>query len=470
MQTGRFEDARQLLADHTARRRNDHEAIAMLGQIAMIERDLPLAESMAMRALRGDRRRADYHAMLAEILTTAGRHKEAIARFEQAIKCHAGYEAAYAGKAETWLRMGRTEKALETARSCPDSPLTAVPHARALIRLKQYDDAIAIAQQHANTTSIPLDVQRGLWFALATACERAERFEDAFEAATQGNALSAGGWSDEAAQTRNETLMRIFSSDQVARLPRVNSDDERLIFIVGIPRCGSTLTEQIIDAHSQAIGLGEIETLGRLVLDMPEHLGARLPWPDLLNEVNEPSMASLAKTYLADIDAAAGSATRVIDKQLGNIIHIGLINLLFPKARIIHCTRDPMDMGLSCWMQKFAPGTNTWANNLTSLGQMIRRTDALMTHWKQTLNLNLLEVPYEALVGDLDLWARRILDFCELPFEDDCLRFWESGRTVLTLSNDQVRQPIYGSAVGRHKAWGALLNPLRASLGQTRPD
>ena len=260
--------------------------------------------------------------------------------------------------------------------------------------------------------------------------------------------------------------MRIFSRDKIIQLPRANVQDDRLVFIVGIPRCGSTLTEQIIDAHSQAIGLGEIETLGRLLVDMPAQLGTKLPWPDVLDEVNESAMELIANTYLASIDAAAGSATRVVDKQLGNIVHVGLIALLFPKARIIHCTRDPMDMGLSCWMQKFAPGTNAWANELTSLGHMIRRTDTLMSHWKQSMDLNLLEVPYEALVADLDTWSRRILDFCDLPFEEDCLRFWESGRTVLTLSNDQVRQPIYGSAVGRHRAWGALLDPLRTALDQ----
>jgi hypothetical protein len=115
-------------------------------------------------------------------------------------------------------------------------------------------------------------------------------------------------------------------------------------------------------------------------------------------------------------------------------------------------------------MQKFPPGTNAWASDLASLGHMWRLTDKLMRHWQSVLDLNVLEVNYEALVADLEPQTRRILDFCDLPFEPACLRFWESGRTVLTLSSDQVRKPIYGTAVGRHEAWGARLGPLQEAL------
>ncbi len=464
MQSGQMADARTLLNDHTNQHRQDHEALAMLAQIALIHRELEQGEALAMRALRGDRKRADYHALLAELLTTAGRHKEAIARYEQAIKCHPKYEAAYAGKAETWLRMGRTEKAMETAAACPNSPLTAVPHTRALIRMKRYDEAIDVAGQHTSATSIPVDVQRGIWFALALACERAGRFDEAFEAASQANALSMGGWTEEQTVQHNTMLAEVFASGAIGQLPHANCNDERPIFIVGLPRCGSTLTEQIIDAHSEATGLGEIETLGRLIMNMPEQLGTRLPWPALLSETNEPGLQSIAQAYLKVYDTQAPGMKRVVDKQLGNIVHLGLIALLFPKARIIHCTRHPMDLCLSCWMQKFPPGTNAWASDLASLGHMWRLTDKLMRHWQSVLDLNVLEVNYEALVADLEPQTRRILDFCDLPFEPACLRFWESGRTVLTLSSDQVRKPIYGTAVGRHEAWGARLGPLQEAL------
>jgi hypothetical protein len=225
------------------------------------------------------------------------------------------------------------------------------------------------------------------------------------------------------------------------------------------------LVEQIIDAHPDAAGVGEIETLGQLIMEMPERLGTTLPWPDLLQETNERGLTEIAEAYLADLKARAPKGSKVVDKQLGNFIHAGMISLLFPKARIIHCTRDPMDLGLSIWTQKLPPGTNAFASDLKSIGQSWRLAQDLMEHWSGVLTYPMLDVNYEELVADLEGQTRRVLEFCGLPFDERCLRFWESGRTVLTLSSDQVRRPIYGSSVGRHAAWGGLLDGLRDGVG-----
>ena len=141
--------------------------------------------------------------------------------------------------------------------------------------------------------------------------------------------------------------------------------------------------------------------------------------------------------------------------------------MLFPKARIIPCRRHPMDAGLSCWIRKFAPGTNGWTGTLEGIAEFHRECEAWMTDWRAVLPLPILEVRYERLVDDLDGEARRLIDFCGLEWEDRCLRFWETGRTVLTLSADQVRRPLYAHAAGRHAAWGAMLDPLRERLGET---
>ena len=147
-------------------------------------------------------------------------------------------------------------------------------------------------------------------------------------------------------------------------------------------------------------------------------------------------------------------------------MHLGLIALLFPKARVIHCQRHPMDLGVTCWMQKLPPGTNPWAASLEAIGATYRLAESLMDHWKQVLDIPILEVRYEHLVEDLGGQVRQILEFCDLEFDPICLRFWETGRTVLTLSSDQVRKPIYASSVGRHVAWGDHLTPLREALGE----
>jgi tetratricopeptide (TPR) repeat protein len=461
MRAGHIGQAEELLREHAASRPNDHEALALLAQIALMLRRLDEAESLLMQALRGDRKRADYHALLAEVLTTAGRHREAIGRYDQALKIHGDYDAAHAGKAETYLRMGKMDRAIASIERAPDTPITAIPRLRALTRQGDYEEAIAVARRHLPATKATNDVQRGLWFGLGQACERAKRYDEAFEAFTHANTLSTGGWTEDIDQRRNDTLMDAFSTEAMPTLPRSECQSDRPVFVVGLPRCGSTLVEQIIDAHPDAAGVGEIETLGQLIMEMPERLGTTLPWPDLLQETNERGLTEIAEAYLADLKARAPKGSKVVDKQLGNLIHIGLISLLFPKARIIHCTRDPMDLGLSIWTQKLPPGTNAFASDLKSIGQSWRLAQDLMEHWDDVLTYPILKVSYEELVADLEGQTRRILEFCGLSFDERCLRFWESGRTVLTLSSDQVRQPIYGSSVGRHKGWGALLDPLR---------
>jgi tetratricopeptide (TPR) repeat protein len=465
LRAGQVSDARILLQEHVSRRRNDHEAFAILAQLATIERQYDDAESHIRKALRGDRRRADYHALYAELLTTQGRFRDAIARYDQALKGAPGYEAAVAGKAEVYLRMGQPERALQVAEKGPDRPSTAVPRARAMVRLGRAEEAAALARRHLPARDASADVQRGLWFVLGRAEAATGRYAEAADAFRAGNDLSARGWAAEGDEHRNAMLMETFTTEAMPTLPRASNTDDRPVFVVGLLRSGSTLVEQILDAHPQAAGVGEIETLPRLIVGMQEHLGTRLPWPALLSEANELGMSAVANAYLAELDRLAPDAARVIDKQLGNFMHLGAIQLLFPAARVIHCTRHPMDLGLSCWEQKLPPGTNAWAADLTAIGQTWRLTEALMQHWRATLDLPVLEVRYESLVRDLDAEVHRILDFCDLPFDPACLRFWETGRTVLTLSSDQVRRPIYASSVGRHEPWGTHLAPLQRALG-----
>ncbi|MCH2139879.1 MAG: sulfotransferase [Phycisphaerales bacterium] len=465
IQGGHLNSANELLREHVQKRARDHEAFAIMGQIASMERRLDDAESMLMRALRGDRKRADYHALLGEILMTSGRHKEAIARFEQAAKLHTGYDAAYAGMAEACLRMGDVDRAMTVLTKGPDTPITAVPHVRALIRHQDFEAAIALVHKHLPATNSPQDVQRGLWFAKASACERAGRFAEAFEAASQGNALSAGSWSSEQALAMQRDMREIFSADSIKSLPIASNQDDSPVFIVGLLRSGSTLTEQIIDAHSTAFGAGESELLPGLLTSVQEKYQTMVPWPAALREINEVVLDEIAKEYLSEIRRMAPGAVRIADKQLGNLLNLGAIQLLFPRARVVHCVRHPMDLGLSCWMQKLPPGTNHWASDLNTIGEMIRLADELMTHWKSVLDLPILEVRYENMVANLDAEVERLLHFCDLTSEPACLRFWESGRTVLTLSSDQVRRPIYASSVDRHRAWGEHLDPLRDALG-----
>ena len=461
--------AESLCQEHLKRKPRDHEALAMLAHILLTTGRYREAEATLSKAIAKDSKRADYQALMAEILTTTGRHREALARYDRSLKIKPDFEAALAGKCETYLRMGKPDKTIKviesTAGGSHASPLLAIVHGRALIRSGDAPQAEQIVRRHLPGDGINIEHRRSLWFVAALAAEKQGQFDQAAELYDQANAVVNAEWHVEQAMNHRQRVEEVFKEKGYPSLPRSECDDESMIFIVGMLRSGSTLTEQIIDAHPQAAGLGELDAMSILVQAMPEVLGTALPYPACLEETNELGLTSMAGAYLDQVKAMAPKAVRRVDKQLGNFTFLGLISLLFPKARVIHCQRHPMDTGLSCWTQKFAPGTNEWATSQKAVGAFYREQEAWMERWKEIIPLPVLNVFYEDLVDDLEAQSRRIIEFCGLDWDDRCLRFWESGRTVLTLSSDQVRQPIYQRSARRHEAWGDSLATLRNALG-----
>ena len=225
-------------------------------------------------------------------------------------------------------------------------------------------------------------------------------------------------------------------------------------------RSGSTLTEQIIDAHPNGKGLGELENLPRILNTAFGEDLLSSKWPSL----DTAQLDELASAYLLGAQCNTNE-TVLVDKQLGNYQFVGVIKKLFPNAKIIHCTRNPLSMGVSCYAQKLPPYTNAWASDLHSIGHFYNEYMRMMRHWNDCLGSAMLEVSYEELVANQETTTRRILDFCGLDFNPKCIEFWKTGRTVLTLSQDQVRRPMYTSSIARHEQFGELLSPLRDALG-----
>jgi tetratricopeptide (TPR) repeat protein len=476
--SGLTDQAEQLLRAVLKRNPKDHEAMAMLAQVLIRRRAFDEAQPLIQRAISADRKRADYHALSGELHIVIGKPTEALSRFDAALKLHPAYDAAIAGRTDALLRLGRYDDALKTAQSGPDTPVLAGIHARALRRSGNAEAARAIAERHtsndAQRGNTPLELSRTLWFELGHACTALGDVSGAHDAFLTANARSIPPEAtledmleaiEAEADRQLDVLLEAFSSEAWPTLPQSEVDADLPVLIVGLPRCGSTLVEQIIASHPNGAGAGELETLPAIATTMQTRLGARLPFPACLAETNEHQLTAVALDYLKVLRHAGKRATRVVDKQLGNMMFVGLAGLLLPKARVIHCTRHPMDLGLSCWTQKFPPGTNLWATDQAAIARQWHRSQRLMDHWANVEPLPMLEVCYERLVEDLEVEVRRILAFVGLPFDEACLQFWKTKRTVLTLSHDQVRRPLYASSVGRHKAWGDLLGPMRDVLG-----
>ncbi|MHC4991524.1 MAG: sulfotransferase family protein, partial [Planctomycetota bacterium] len=297
-----------------------------------------------------------------------------------------------------------------------------------------------------------------------SACERNGDYDDAFEAHRAANNAVAQPFDPDAFANLIDRLQDVFTRETLSRLPKPASPSELPVFIAGMPRSGTTLVEQIIDAHPQAVGAGEIGDMQSAANAMQTDIGSLDPYPECVRDLAPEDVELLSGRYLEHLARIGPSAARVVNKSLDNWMTLGLVAVLFPSATIVHCRRDPRDTCVSCYMSNILPQRYPFVTDLGHLGFVYRQYERLMTHWRQVLDLKVLEVTYEGLVDDLEADARRIIEFCGLPWDEQCLRFHASGRVVKTLSYDQVRQPIYRSSIARHQRFERHLGPLLDAL------
>ena len=244
----------------------------------------------------------------------------------------------------------------------------------------------------------------------------------------------------------------------------VGEPSPKPIFIVGMPRSGTTLVEQILASHPQVYGAGELKLLDRAVVEVHSTMREVLAYPEIALHMSDEHFRELGRRYLAGIQQLAPAATRITDKMPSNFVFVGLIHLALPNATIIHTVRDPVDTCISCFSKLFTEG-NFQTYDLAELGRYYRHYKALMAHWRHALPPGrILDVKYEDTVADVEGVARRIVAHCGLPWDQNCLDFHRTERVVRTSSATQVRRPIYASSIGRRHAYGALLEPLLAEL------
>ncbi|WP_119392906.1 tetratricopeptide repeat-containing sulfotransferase family protein [Taklimakanibacter lacteus] len=236
------------------------------------------------------------------------------------------------------------------------------------------------------------------------------------------------------------------------------------VFVVGMPRSGTTLTEQILASHPLIWGAGERSDFNEILKDLGFDALRSPNFPQSIRAVAPKSIRELASRYVADISRGARDARRVVNKLPHNFEYLGLIALTFPKAKIVHCRRDPMDNCLSCFMQTFNEA-HAYNRDLETLGLYYREYHRLMRHWKSVLPLEVFELPYEEMVAEQEAMSRSLIAFTGLEWDDACLAFHDTDRSVSTPSRWQVRQPIYRSSVKAWRAYEKHLGPLKDALG-----
>jgi tetratricopeptide (TPR) repeat protein len=320
----------------------------------------------------------------------------------------------------------------------------------------------------ARASGAPPEDRLELEFTLGKALMDVGDADGAFAHLNAGNRLKRAAMPYDVREDEAQfaAIARVLDGARLAASAGGGDPSDRPVFIVGMPRSGTTLVEQILASHPQVHGAGELPALEAILVDRLGYALSPIERVQRLAGLRMEDFAAMGSAYVRRLATLAPGAARVTDKMPSNFRWAGLIRLMLPNARIVHCRRDPVDTCLSCYARKFSRG-QPFAYDLRDLGLYYRAYDALMAHWRALLPPDrFIEVGYEAVVDDLESQARRLIAFCGLPWDDACLAFHQTRRPVRTASVNQVRRPLYRTSLARWTAFEAHLGPLLEVLGR----
>jgi len=437
-------------------------------------------------------------------LQQLGRMHAAIGYFEQALELQPDYSEALVDFARTLLQLGRAEEAIAPLEQAiivdPDNSVAQIGLAMALKQLGRTEDAVLALEQllslqpgcgeaHYQLSMIRPESGRiaGLeeivsdpelskhdasycQFALGNLYQNDESWDQAFEHFQKANALKRSTLDYDADQNKKiiDKLIDVYSSEFFANKSHLGSESQLPVFIVGMPRSGTTLVEQIISSHPSVHGAGELEAIRGANLAIAERLLDKGPHPECMTHIDESLAAEHAQVYLEELSRHDPSAARITDKFPRNYAAIGLIRTLFPKARIVHCKRDALDNCVSLYCYCFPLMAGTF--ELTELAEFYLGYERLMAHWEELFGDDIFTVRYEDLVTNQEQVSRQLIEFVGLDWDESCLDFQNNERNVSTPSNMQVRKPMYTSSVNRWKHYEAHLHPLIDTLSANQGE
>jgi tetratricopeptide (TPR) repeat protein len=405
------------------------------------------------------------HYNLGNLLRAKGDYDVAIVHYKQALASSPGFADAWNNMGVALAERGDLEAAREAYRKSVEADPTRAAYHRNLASHKRFepgDPQLAVIEELArNPQRVPEGERIDLQFALGKAYADLKQHERSFGHLLAGNALKRAqiAYDESAAMAYMGRIRATFPAELMRAKAGAGDPSAVPVFIVGMPRSGTTLIEQIIASHPKAAGAGELLDLDNIARSVPG-------FPEAISGVSGEDLRALGARYVAAIRPIAPAAERLADKMPWNFHFCGLIHLALPNARIIHARRDAIDTCLSCFSILFDGDSNVYTYDLGELGRFYRAYESLMAHWRAVLPPEvMLEVQYEDVVADLEAQARRIVAHCGLDWDDACLAFHKTRRPVRTSSIAQVRQPIYNSSVGRWRPYGKQLRPLFDGLG-----
>jgi Flp pilus assembly protein TadD len=483
---------------------NDWEALHMLGR-AQLATDRPFEAAISLE--RAAARRPNLPSVLLDLAHAYGsckRHPAAVETFRKLLELEPDNVEALGGLAFSLRPMNRANEALASLEKAtqlapkelrwlcelggleeelgdfdaavaifrsaleqkPKYP-TAVAHLLALRKGLEDPSLVVKAEEHLAARDIVKPVRVQLEFALGKHFDAAKDFDGAFRHYAAANDIVAEGrkYKPLAVEAHVSRLISTFDRALFEAKRALGSESERPLFVIGMPRSGTTLTEQILASHREIAGAGELGYFNYMAYTLSREAGLEGDLATYAPSLDGTALKRCFTGYLEQLDEVSADAARVVDKMPMNFMQLGLIALAFPRARVIHCRRDPLDTCLSCYFENFHEDQR-YSTKLESLGHYYRQYERLMQHWARALPLPILEMRYEDTVADTEAQARRLIEFCGLEWDESCLDFHRTSRAVNTPSRWQVRQPIYSSSVERWRRYEKHLGPLREALAR----
>jgi tetratricopeptide (TPR) repeat protein len=490
-----IEDVVRRASEERARQARDACA---RGDVHFLQGEFPAALERFREAVRLHPTVADYHHRLACAERSADQPMEVEGHLLEAVRLNPRFGGAHEGLAAWYLQQGEIVRALEHSakavalwprepgiqitRACvlagnaqtreameilealmaagSTDPRLAATFAHIAPMIGQEARAAAMLERAMESKSVSPHVRTQFHFSAANLYEATGCHEQAFAHARKANAGVKRHYDPAAHAAWTQRQIGAYNKRNLAALPRATHGSRRPVFIVGMPRSGTSLVEQILATHPDVFGGGELK-----LLNLTANALAHAPWArdtagtHRLDTLSVNRANGVAAVYVKGIEALNSTARYVTDKMPLNFETLGIAEMLLPDCHIIHCVRDPRDTCLSCYFTSFAEG-NEFSFDLAHLATYYRDYRTLMDHWKQVLTVPMIEVRYEDVVADKEAQTRRLLEFLDLPWDERCLAFHENKRYVATSSRDQVRRPIYSSSVGRWKHYEKYIPEL----------
>ncbi|HTV38265.1 MAG TPA: sulfotransferase, partial [Xanthobacteraceae bacterium] len=420
---------------------NNHDAVNLMGRVAFERGDLDAALKHYRRALALKPDLADAYNNMGNVLKELGHLQDAESAYLQALELDAGIAGVYVNLADS-------------KKFAPGDP-----HLAAMEELAGKADGLS------KTDRMQLD------FGLGKAYADLKDYDRSFRHLLAGNAAKRAtiAYDEAATFALFDRIEQVFTGELIGTKSGAGEPSTMPIFVIGMPRSGTTLVEQIIASHPLVYGAGELQTLNDVILNVRGGDGNVILYPEFMPALDGAALRQIGARYIAELRALAAknghaSAAYATDKMPSNYYFAGLIHLALPNATIIHTIRDPVDTCISCFSKLFSAEQNH-TYDLAELGRYYKHYEHLMAHWRTVLPAGrILDVRYEEVVADVEAQARRIIAHCGLPWDERCLSFHETERPVRTASATQVRQPIYKSAIGRWRVYEQHLDPLLGAL------